>query len=116
MNAENDQFGIKKIFQDAVKLRAAENETLLNGSLSNFTIIADGDVLAYTFNSNPKPSILVVINFSETKEGNINLQKLKVKEGKLMLFTSAKERKEKDMVNIKVPPMALYVYKIKYLK
>lgn len=109
-NAKDDQLGIKKSFKDAVKLRMEKASVLLDGPLANFTVINEGDVLAYTF-KDKLPRFAVAINFGSSEQ-KINLNELGIKGGTLKYHTADKKPGNIDMKELKVPGYALYVVEV----
>ncbi len=114
-NAKDDQLGIKKTFKDAVKLRMENADALLDGPLANFTIINEGDVLAYTF-KDKLPRFAVAINFGN-KENQINLNNLGVESGTLKYHTADKELPAEISMNaVKIPAQVLYLFEVTEMK
>ena len=98
------------MFKTAIKQRMKNAEALLNGSLSNFTVINEGDVLAYTF-KDKLPRFAVAINFGN-KENTINLNNIGVKRGTVIYHTADKEPAQIRIEAVKVPAQALYLFKV----
>jgi hypothetical protein len=109
-NVEQDQLGIKKMFKMATKLRKDNATVLLNGTLSNFTMINEGEVLAYTF-KDKLPRYAVAINFGK-KENTINLNNIGVKTGTLKYHTADKKPGTISMDAVKVPAHALFLFNV----
>ena len=113
-NAKDDQLGIKKMFKKAIKLRMENATVLLDGPLANFTVISEGDVLAYTF-KDKVPRFAVAINFGD-KESTINLNNIGVKSGTLKYHTADKKPGKITMDAVKVPGKVLYLFEVTKMK
>jgi hypothetical protein len=109
-NAKDDQLGMRKMFTDAVKRRMENVSALLDGPLANFTVITEGDVLAYTF-VDKVPRFAVAINFGKT-ENTINLNKLGAKSATLNYHTADTKPGEISLDAVKVPAQALYLFNV----
>ena len=84
---------------------------LLNGTLANFTVVNEGNVLAYTF-EDKLPRFAVVINFGDA-EGEINLKNLlSIKSATLKLHTADKKPSVIKMDPLKVPAKVLYLFQV----
>ena len=113
-NAKDDQLGIKKMFENVIKLRMENAKALLDGPLSNFTVINQGDVLAYTF-KDKVPRFAVAINFGN-KANTINLNNIGVESGTLKYHTADKEPGKITMDAVKVPAKVLYLFEVTKMK
>lgn len=106
-NVKHDQLGIKKVFIDALKLRKENEGAFLDGPLSNFTIITEQNVAAFTFADDPS-RFAMVLNFGNI-EGQINISRLGIKRAKVKFHTADKEPEEIPISGFKVPPEVFYV-------